>query len=781
MVDLLRGQAAIEPDGTAYVFVDERDGLVEISFGELDRRAKAIAARLQLELRAGDRALLVYPAGLEFISAFFGCLYAGVVAVPATYPKPKRPMPRLQRIALDCDAHIALSTAQTLTTLDPDLLSADAATNQWIATDELPDNLADMWQPPSVSTSDLAFLQYTSGSTSDPKGVMVSHGNLLNNLECIRVSFGIGEIEDDLASSTGVFWLPAYHDMGLIGGILTPLYMGGRSVLMSPTAFLQRPMRWLQAIHDYRATISGAPNFAYEYCVRRTTDEERAALDLSRWRLAFCGAEPIRAETLRRFAEAFGPAGFQMKSFYPCYGLAETTLLAAGPDYRHEPHILTVNRAALAEHHVVPSVGEPIEMTQQIVGCGAAVSGHNIVIVQPETSLECAVDEVGEILVQGPSVTQGYWNCPEETELMFHAQVAGRDGRFLRTGDLGFFRDGELFVTGRVKDVIIIRARNHYPQDIEQSAEEAHPAVLQGAAFAIETSEGDEELVAVHQLDRQFRDADFDEVVRAIRRAIVEQHDLDPHAIVLIRQTSLPITSSGKVQRNLCREQYLAGELKVVHAWTNPAPKRTSKKASTPDHVGVQIHDGGVSWSHEVGPPSRGGQASPTERAGASPPTHIQHPTSNIQHPASTIQHTAERIETWLLEWLIARLGLDAADVSRDRPFAEFGVDSLTAVELSQELEDEFKVPLPPIVAWNYPTPAALARYLAEQTLFISVSASAPKTNGQTASHTVASVSQSNYAADNSGDEHLAHLLSEIENLSDEEAARLLAEEQRLR
>ena len=294
------------------MFLDDRDGETEITFGELDRRARSIAGRLQLELSPGDRALLVYPAGLEFIAAFFGCMYAGVVAVPATYPKPKRPMPRLQRIALDCDAHVALSTAQTLTTLDPDLLSADAATSQWIATDELNRRSGRSVATARRSTSnDLAFLQYTSGSTSDPKGVMVSHANLLTNLECIRQSFGIGESEEDIESSTGVFWLPAYHDMGLIGGILTPMYMGGRTVLMSPTSFLQRPMRWLQAITDYKGIISGAPNFAYEYCVRRTTPEERATLDLSRWRLAFCGAEPIRAETLMHFAEAFGDAGFK--------------------------------------------------------------------------------------------------------------------------------------------------------------------------------------------------------------------------------------------------------------------------------------------------------------------------------------------------------------------------------------------------------------------------------------------------------------------------------------
>jgi acyl-CoA synthetase (AMP-forming)/AMP-acid ligase II len=551
MFELLQQRAAEQANETAFAFLDDRDGVSEITFGELDRRARVIAARLQLELKPGDRALLVYPAGLEFISAFFGCLYAGVVAVPATYPKPKRPMPRLQRIALDCDAHVALSTAQTLTTLDPDLLSTDAATSQWIATDELEYALGQMWERPSIQASDLAFLQYTSGSTSDPKGVMVTHANLLNNLECIRQSFGIFDNEEDHASRTGVFWLPAYHDMGLIGGILTPLYMGGRSVLMSPTAFLQRPMRWLQAIHEYKAIISGAPNFAYEYCVRRTTESDRAALDLSSWRLAFCGAEPIRAETLTHFGQAFGNAGFKMQAFYPCYGLAETTLLAAGPDYRNEPRILAVNRAALAEHRVAPECGEPAAMVQRLVGCGQPVPGHQLVIVDPATLRECPDGEVGEILIQGPSVAQGYWNRETETDEVFGAHVEGRDGRFLRTGDLGFFRDGELYVTGRVKDVIIIRGRNHYPQDIEQSAEEAHPALLAGAAFALDDVGGGERLVVVHQIDRQHRGADHHQIIQAIRRAIVEQHELDPYAIVLIRQTSLPITSSGKVQRNL--------------------------------------------------------------------------------------------------------------------------------------------------------------------------------------------------------------------------------------
>lgn len=776
MIDLLAGQAADQGDQTAYAYLDDRDGITEISFAELDRRARMIAGRLQLELSPGDRALLVYPAGLEFISAFFGCLYAGVIAVPATYPKPKRPMPRLQRIALDCDAHIALSTAQTLTTLDPDLLSADAATSQWIATDELNDDLADLWLRPVIDRTNLAFLQYTSGSTSDPKGVMVSHANLLTNMECIRQAFGVGESEDDVTSSTGVFWLPAYHDMGLIGGILSPMYEGGRSVLMSPTSFLQRPMRWLQAIHDYKATITGAPNFAYEYCVRKTSAEDRAQLDLSRWRLAFCGAEPIRAETLTSFAEAFEPAGFKMRAFYPCYGLAEATLLIAGPDFRDEPNILPVNRAALAQHQVAPAIGEPDAMVQRLVSCGHPVIDHTIVIVDPAEGNEVAEGIVGEILIQGPSLTQGYWNRPEETEQMFCAKVPGREGCFLRTGDLGFFREGELYVTGRVKDVIIIRGRNHYPQDIEQSAEEAHEAVMPGAAFALSDEHG-ERLVVVHQLDRQFRDADHHQIIQAIRRAIVEQHDLDPYAIVLIRQTSLPITSSGKVQRNLCREQYLADELKVVHSWTNPAVRLPAKTAE----AAVQVHGEGVA-SQRNG--KAGGPATipfPASTNGAVPHGVSTNGSGTNRHgglklqprkgPVSPIEvdRAAEQIEEWLLKWLVNRLSMDPADVARDRPFAEFGVDSLAAVELSQELEDEFKVPLPAIVAWNYPTPAALARYLAEQSLGVGEPTEAP------APHFSTNGAPLPPAPD---DEQLAAILAEIEKLSDDEAARLLAEGQ---
>jgi acyl carrier protein len=414
-------------------------------------------------------------------------------------------------------------------------------------------------------------------------------------------------------------------------------------------------------------------------------------------------------------------------------------------------------------------------MIQQLVGCGAPVSDHRVVIFEPELGTEVGDGEVGEILIQGPSVTQGYWNRPEETEQVFGATVPGREGKFLRTGDLGFFREGELFVTGRVKDVIIIRGSNHYPQDIEQSAEEAHPAVLPGAAFALAGDNG-ERLVVVHQLDRQFRGSDHQEIIQAIRRSIVEQHELDPYAIVLIRQTSLPITSSGKVQRTLCREQYVAGELKVVHEWTNPAsPQRTANPEATNGRVDVQLHDNGVvvRQSQETGPAQR----AETQRDFRSTASRLAGQNSSarsrfqrVGSGAVEVDRVAEQIEEWLLQWLVARLGMDPKDAARDRPFAEFGVDSLTAVELSQELEDEFGVPLPAVVAWNYPTPAALSRYLAEQTTGAGDASTPPPT--VTASNGAPLPPAPNEA-------QLAALLAEIENLSDDEAAKLLAEEER--
>ncbi len=733
MVELLRQQASRFGDRTAYTYLGDGPGVdghqeeKSISFRQLDLEAKAIAATLQRELSPGDRALLVFPAGLDFISAFFGCLYAGVVAVPATYPKPRRPLPRMASIARDSGAKVALTTQQTLDKIDMSQQDEVVAAMHWLATDPIPAADSHQWKSLPIDSDQLAFLQYTSGSTSDPKGVMVSHGNLLANLEAIRQSFGLDvDASGREQIPTGVFWLPAYHDMGLIGGILAPLFVGGRSLLMAPTAFLQKPMRWLQAIDECRATISGAPNFAYEYCVQRTTPEQRAGLDFSRWQLAFCGAEPIRAETVRQFTEAFASSQFRPDAFYPCYGLAESTLLAAGAEYRREPTFLRVDRAALAAGKVVLQ-GSSNGQSQELVGCGSATAEHRVEVMHPITGAMSPEGVVGEIVIQGPSVAQGYWKHGDEANRGFHTQVHGLEGEFLATGDLGFFYEGELFVTGRLKDVIIIRGRNHYPQDIEQSAEGAHLALMAGAAFSVPIAE-EERLVVVNQIDRHLDKGEYDNVVSQIRQEIAEHHELDTYAVVLIRQKSLSVTSSGKVQRSLTRDQFLAGELRVVHEWTAPIrpARKTKNKAKS--------------------------KATLAEKKGAA------HQATTPTGDVFTVEQTAERIEGWLEEWLVDRVGLDPADIHRDKPFAEFGVDSLTAVELSAELEEAFGVPLPPIIAWNYPTPAALSRYLAEQSIGKSQPASA---EAEEAAAT---------------DDDMEDLLAQIEGLSDEEAKRLLEE-----
>jgi acyl-CoA synthetase (AMP-forming)/AMP-acid ligase II/acyl carrier protein len=718
LLELLEKQAGDNPHGCAYTFLGEGGSETSLTFAELDEQARRIAAAIQRVVPARERVLLVYPAGLDFIVAFFGCAYAGVLAVPATYPKPRRPMPRLSAITRNCQPALALTTAQALRTLDLARVAPELLALHWIATDTLPQESASQWCRPQVGSNDLAFLQYTSGSTSEPKGVMVTQGNLLHNLEMICQGFDIQGVCPDATLGTGVSWLPAYHDMGLIGGMLESLYVGGRSIIMPPASFLQRPLRWLKAISDSRAEISGGPNFGYDLCVQRITPRQRASLDLRSWKIAFCGAEPIRAETLRRFAEAFGPCGFRAEAFYPCYGLAEATLLVAGGRGPGRPVVSAVRRRELTKDRAVEANGEDANQVQELVGCGQALLDQEVVIVDPKGLTRQPPGQVGEIWIKGPNVAQGYWNRPEDTAETFHARLADAgEEAYLRTGDLGFVRDGSLYITGRVKDVIIIRGRNHYPQDIELTVDNAHP-VLQsgiGVAFSVEVG-GSERLVVIHEINRQYRDADLQEVMRCIRRGVAEEHELDVHAVVLTRQANLPRTTSGKPQRNLCRSHYLAGELKVLADWTKDSNCLQRESKGKPAVASADR------------PPDQGHEAGDAAVLSFSPDAEVQfRETSQVNNrPAGItpqdrpldkeeIDRLAERIIAWFLDWLVERTGIPTEEVDRERPFAEYGLDSLTAVEMSQALEDWLGVELTPVVAWNYPTPVALAGYLARR------------------------------------------------------------------
>ncbi len=559
-LDLLRWRANEHPARPLFKFLPEGEAEEATqTYGELDRRARAFGALLQSCGSVGDRVLLLYPPGLEYISAFFGCLYSGLVAVPAYPPRSARNMQRLRSIVADAQPAIALTNRSVF---DLILKSEGAGLDwqglRWLSTSDLDDELADEWREPRVNRETLAFLQYTSGSTATPKGVMLSHHNLLYNSALISEAFRTD------SESIGVSWLPPYHDMGLIGQILNPVYVGAQTVLMAPVAMLLRPSRWLRAISRYRATHSGGPNFAYQMCVRKFAPDTWGELELSCWKVAFNGAEPIRPETLDAFTQTFMPYGFRREAFYPCYGLAEATLMVSCISGRPLPITTAVHAAALEQNQVIETSATEGCV---LVGSGRTLPPQQILIVNPHTLTRCEPDEVGEIWVRGQSIAQGYWNHPEETQNIFQAKLADtEEGPFLRTGDLGFLADGELFVTGRLKDLIIICGRNLYPQDIESGVERCHESLRPGcgAAFSVSVS-GEEQLVIVQELE--FRQKpDLTEVTKAVRRAVTEDHGVQPWEIVLIKPGTITKTSSGKIQRYQCKLRYLAGQLDLYRA-----------------------------------------------------------------------------------------------------------------------------------------------------------------------------------------------------------------------
>jgi acyl-CoA synthetase (AMP-forming)/AMP-acid ligase II len=650
LVELLQWRALHQPERRAMTFlVDGEAEEVYLTYGELDRQARAIGALLQRLDAAGARALLLYPPGLEYIAAFFGCLYAGAVTVPCYPPRLNRPDPRLEAVLLDSQAAVALTTTHILADIERRFVHTPALKAlQWLATDDLADGLAEEWRGPAIESETLAFLQYTSGSTAAPKGVMLTHGNLLYNSALIHRCFG------HTPESRGVIWLPPYHDMGLIGGILQPVYGGFPVVLMSPLAFLQTPLRWLQAVSRYQATTSGGPNFAYDLCVDKIAPEQRAALDLSSWVVAFDGAEPVRPGTLERFAAAFGPCGFRRAAFYPCYGLAEATLIVSGGERTALPVVQRFETAAL-ERERMARVSANQDDSRALVGCGQNLPGQRIVIADPETSVLCSPDRIGEIWLAGPSVAQGYWRRPDETQRTFGACLADSgQGPFLRTGDLGFLKNGELFIAGRLKDLIIVRGRNHYPQDVELTVERSHPALQPacGAAFPVDV-DGEERLVIVQELKRTHRKADVEQVAQAIRQAVAGAHELQVYAVVLVSPMSIPKTSSGKIQRYVCRAQFLEGGLKII---------------------GSNILDASAAEA-----PS-----------GQSEESFIRKALAAVKEPG------AQRalLTLYLQEQVARELGIEPSRLHPQQPLSKVGLDPLKAVGLQYSIEKDLGVVL---------------------------------------------------------------------------------------
>lgn len=698
-LDVLQYRAIHQSEQIAYTFLlNGETQSVNLTYRELERKAQTIAVQLQDRVKVpGSRILLLFSPGLDFITAFFGCLYAGFVAVPAYLPRRNQKMSRLQAIVSDAQASAVLTTTSELTNIKSQLVqNSELSAIHWLAIDKIDRDCASDWQSPSVSSDTLAFLQYTSGSTETPKGVMITHGNLLHNEQIIQRAFGHTD------NSIGVGWLPLFHDMGLIGNVLQPLYSGIPCFLMSPIAFLQKPIRWLQAISRYKATTSGGPNFAYELCVRHTTSEQRNELDLSSWEVAFTGAEPIRADVLKRFTSTFADCGFRPEAYYPCYGMAETTLFVSGGLKTQPPVICQIERTALEKNKVIVATDARSDIQKiEIVGCGRSWLDTEIAIVEPKSLTRLTDGQVGEIWVSSPSVASGYWNRPLQTKDTFHAYLDTDKKPYLRTGDLGFLQDGELFVTGRLKDLIIILGRNHYPQDIELTVEQSHPALRLncGAVFSVEIA-GVEQLVIVQEVKRtHLRKLNGNDAIAAIRKEVAQEHDLQAFAILLLKTGKLPKTSSGKVRRSACRDGFLAGSLDSVADWSiNPQYKNHFRHlTSEVESLWQKLQANNL--------PANSLESKNQQLLAQLPAVNDQAKSKNI-----------EAIKTWLLTKIAEHIQISPIEIDIHQPLAQYGLNSLTAVRISGQLQEWLGREFSPTLLYDYPTLESLTQHIADKT-----------------------------------------------------------------
>ncbi|UCJ13788.1 MAG: aminotransferase class I/II-fold pyridoxal phosphate-dependent enzyme [Phormidium sp. PBR-2020] len=674
LVDILEFRAREQPKQTAFTFlVDGEAETNTVNYEELNLRSKVIAAHLQKYASPGERALLLYPSSLEFIEAFLGCLYAKVIAIPVYPPKRNQKISRLEAIIDDSDAKVVLTLESRIGSIQKHFDKSPKLTQiACIATNKIKNEEVLSWKSPDFDLSTIAFLQYTSGSTGNPKGVVVDHANLLHNLNYIQTAFQL------TSETVSVSWLPVFHDMGLIDGILEPIYTGFHGVLMSPETFVSKPIRWLKAISKYRATHCGSPNFGYALCLEKISSDERNSLDLGSWVTAYNGAELIRFEVLKRFAEFFKPCNFKFEFFYPCYGMAETTLMVSGGLVRDRPPCVTLQNDDLKQNRVViaPANSTNSTNTSHFVGCGRAWLDTQIVIVDPETFKQVSSDRIGEIWVKSPSVARGYWNQPEKTKETFEAYLQDtKEGPFLRTGDLGFIKFNELFITGRIKDLIVIRGRNYYPQDIEFTVEKCHVSLRgnSGAAFAVEI-DGEEKLIVIQEVKREYiRKIKIDEVKRHIRRAVSTEHEIQVYDIVLIKTASIAKTSSGKIQRSLCKQKYLASELSEIQTKSNSEQQQ------------------------EI-------ESSPKKLS------------ENRMNSINVLEDPKllENLESWMKQWIVQKTNsqMTVKDIPSDSQFVDYGLDSVQSIDFASELEKLLDVRLAEGTIFVYPTIRELSQHI---------------------------------------------------------------------
>ena len=675
LVQMSVARAADKGDAEVIAFLAE-DGSREgaLTFAGLDQAAKRIAAGLVEKGLSGRNLMLLYAPGLDYIKAFFGCMYAGCVPVPAYPPMGARDIDRLKRVVMDCDAGAILSSSMLMPMIEAWVANpGNGLSLTCLATDALESNTdISGFTAFDANPSDVAFLQYTSGSTGHPKGVMISHQNLIANFQQIVWTFAHSSDLDYVAPNyKTVIWLPPFHDMGLIGGVLTPVYAGAKVTLMSPLTFLKNPFVWLKTISDMGAKVSGGPNFSYQYCARKIPDEKLQELDLSTWQVAFNGAEPIQLDSLNTFADKFAKCGFDKSAFLPCYGLAEATLFVAGSPASRGAKSLQVDLDQVAKGKVNPDapVAEDAKIAS-LVSSGVLAIETDVRIVDPQSGQACGTGEIGEIWVNSPSVAQGYWNKPSFSDSIFRAEIKGEEDskQFMRTGDLGMMWEDELYVTGRIKELIIVSGRNHYPQDIEFSLQSSNPTFRKGcgAAFGM-TEQGKENLVVMQEVASAAGDqTDYSRLALEGAKAIAVRHGITPKAIVFIAPGTLPKTSSGKIQRTEAKKLYELGTFAPLHSWESAAFQKVAKPKKT-QISNPEFND----WQSEL--------------------------YGEMQ------------------QWVADKLNVESHHIDLDVTFSELGVDSIEAIDLVDRLQDRIERTIPATELMRYPTVKALIEHFANE------------------------------------------------------------------
>ena len=652
-----------QPDKVAYTYLREKDGIeVCLGFGELWRQTLAVSAEIRgRAITSGSRILLLYSPGIAFLPAFLGCLHAGIIAVPAYPPRNQRHMPRIELILKDAEAQAVFTQADAAAKIEGWIQSEHLPV---IATDTLGDSVdSEVPSSGSAGPEDIAFLQYTSGSTAAPKGVMVTHDNIIFNEEMLTEATGLTE------EST---WLPVFHDMGLIAGMLHPLYLGAHCVFMAPAAFIQKPLRWLQAITKYRPCTTGGPNFAFELCLQKIKDEDKVGLNFSSLKSLFNGSEPIRVEVMEAFAEKFADCGLNPSCFFPCYGMAESTLIASSNPAGTFP-IYTAFEASELEQNLAVESTLTDEKAVRLMSCGSSILNDEIVITEPSSRNRLNSGHVGEIWIWGRHVAKGYWNNPEATRETFHAYTSNtHEGPFLRTGDLGFFYKDQLYICGRIKELIILRGRNIYPQDVELSVQQAVAGLRPSSGAAFSISQNNEELlVVVQEVEREaLRKLDFNQACLAIRQAVSRDHEVDIHAIEILSPGALPKTSSGKIQRRGSKRQFEEGSLKAVFRWQ--ATAETMNAATSPH------------------------------------PSLLHSDSKNDDSLALT---------RWLRKSVATSAGLSFTDIDSNAPFTQYALDSTKLIALSGQLEEHLKTPVSPTLLFDFPCISQLVDHLTDAEL----------------------------------------------------------------